>query len=476
MTNSVRRILPAHRRPDRRACADRPGACPSGAKIAAIAALLLAATPAAAPARGSETARAAADSTRRRERRLRRPARPCAVGRRRGAFPTARVGDLRPRRELPRRRPLRPRHRRRHLAAPRGAPRRRGRAARGPRAPARAGAARPRQRDRQPLLRHRTPPIAGKRRAHTVDATRAVLSLRTRRAASSSPSPPTAPPSGSSGFASQAVRYRPDDGAARLAAAPHQRLRARVPAASPFARRPARDRLPGAARRHARAHLHAADRDRRPVRAAGRAPAASRGDPRADHRHRPRAPQALEPRAGGSAIIGALADVVASDLPDDLATAVRGSRTRAWIRPGRVGVVVVGGLAASRDPPRTAAATYVDFAAEARASSTCSSTTAGTPDWVPALVAYAAAAAASGCCCGRDWHALAHRRPARRSSSTSGRRGASPASRPTSCTRTPASAWRDATTSPPTPPPAACWSTSTAARCRAACSARGRTC
>jgi len=142
--------------------------------------------------------------------------------------------------------------------------------------------------------------------------------------------------------------------------------------------------------------------------------------------------------------------VVASDLPDDLAAPSR-IADPSWIRPGRVAWSWWSDswsphvFADQRD--------YVDFAHEAGFEYVL--VDAGwDPAWVPQLVDYAAERGVR-VLLWTDWHAIAAPESAQ-SHSTSGPPGASPASKPTSCSRTPASAWRSWTTSPATPPRATC--------------------
>ena len=137
VTNSMRRILSASDRPDR--SGGPINRCMSVRAIFAALAALLAASAADAPAAATA-----------------------------GAAMPARAATS------PGTRPHRPRQRRRRDAAARGAPGRRGRAARRPRAPARA-ARRARVSATASRFSGTYATVAGKRRAHAVDATRAVL-------------------------------------------------------------------------------------------------------------------------------------------------------------------------------------------------------------------------------------------------------------------------------------------------------------
>jgi alpha-glucosidase len=113
---------------------------------------------------------------------------------------------------------------------------------------------------------------------------------------------------------------------------------------------------------------------------------------------------ATAPRRTGwrVAIVGSLADVVASDLPDDFAAPARIADT-SWIKPGRVAWSWWSDSASPRhfDEQRN----YVDFAQ--RAGFEYVLVDAGwDPAWVPALVDYAAARGVR-ILLWTDWHALA---------------------------------------------------------------------
>lgn len=101
------------------------------------------------------------------------------------------------------------------------------------------------------------------------------------------------------------------------------------------------------------------------------------------------------------AVIGSLADVVASDLPDDLAPASKIADT-SWIKPGRV---AWSWWSDSLSPTRlNQQQQYVDFAAQAGFEYVL--VDAGwDPSWVPALVAYAAERGVR-ILLWTDWHAL----------------------------------------------------------------------
>jgi hypothetical protein len=101
------------------------------------------------------------------------------------------------------------------------------------------------------------------------------------------------------------------------------------------------------------------------------------------------------------AVIGSLADVVASDLPEDLATASK-IPDPSWIKPGRV---AWSWWSDSLSPARLGQQQqYVDFAAEAGFEYVLVDY-GWDPSWVPALVAYAAERGVR-ILLWTDWHAL----------------------------------------------------------------------
>ena len=221
--------------------------------------------------------------------------------------------------------------------------------------------------------------VAGKRRAHAVDATRAVL----RFAAGERLELAVADDGVAfqmTGFASQAVRYRPVDGARGWLQRLTKGYEGKYQAVA----------LDDAPREIGYPALLADRRDTYTLLTETGVPYGQPGEHLArEGRALVTAPAegTLRSTAGWRvAIIGTLADVVASDLPDDFATPSRIADS-SWIRPGRV---AWSWWADSWSPTRLDdQRDYVDFAA--RMGFEYVLVDAGwNAGWVPDLVAYAA--------------------------------------------------------------------------------------